>query len=421
MMQPPNPITRDTATVDVAGTLTLEQAIALTLEHNQTLNALALQVQAERAAALQAGLLPNPALDVEVENFGGRHETSGFDTSETTVALSQSIELGGKRGKRRNQAALAADVAAWEYVEKKEALIADVKTVFNTVLADQQHLVVAGDQLRLAEQIFTAVQARVEAGKVSRLEEIRARTALSTNRIALKNAQRALETSRMTLAAFWGSQTPFFESTAGELSATDPMPLELQDLTDLALKHPGIAKRAAEVAHQEAAVKLSLAARIPDITVSAGVRRFEGTNDNALVAGFSVPLALFDRNQGAISQSRHQLDAAKADLQAAKTDILARLNQAYQHMLAAREEAQALFEDALPGAREAFEATQEGYKQGKFGFLELLDAQKTLTELTRAHIDALSAYQAALIDVTRWTGRQSPKSAIETKPNTNTR
>ena len=403
----------DQSSGDINNDLTLDQAIALTLGRNQELAALALRVQAGRAATTQAGLLPNPEFDVEVENFGGSNDTSGFNGAETTVALSQPIELGGKRGKRRETAMLVADVTAWEYLEKKADLVTDVKIAFGEVLADQQRLTLAGEQLGLSEQVLTAVQARVEAGKVSRLEETRARTALSTSRIALGSAQRALVGSRSKLAAFWGERTPLFKTAHGGLDGLDTALPDIQALTDLALKHPRIAKSSTEVAQQEAALRLASSRRFPDITVSAGVRRFEETGDNAMVAGISVPLGLFDRNQGAIGQSRHELAAAKATLEATRTEILARLNQAYQELLAARAEAQALSEDALPGAREAFAAAREGYTQGKFGYLELLDARQTLSELTRAHIDALAAYQAAVAEVARWAGLNTPKSDIE--------
>ncbi len=403
----------DQSSGNITGDLTLDQAIALTLARNQELAALALRVQADRAATTQAGLLPNPELDVAVENFGGSNETSGFNGAETTVALSQSIELGGKRGKRRETAMLTADVAAWVYLEKKADLVADVKIAFGEVLADQQRLYLAGEQLSLSEQVLVAVQARVEAGKVSRIEETRARTALSTSRIALGSAQRAIVASRSKLVAFWGERTPLFKTALGGLDDNTALP-DTQELTGLALlKHPRIARGSAEVARQEAALRLASSGRIPNIKVSAGVRRFEETGDDAMVAGISVPLGLFDRNQGAIGQSRHELAAAKATLEATRTEIMARLNQAYQDLMAAKAEAQALSEDALPGAREAFAAAREGYTQGKFGYLELLDARQSLSELTRAHIDALAAYQAAAAEVARWAGLNTQKSDIE--------
>jgi cobalt-zinc-cadmium efflux system outer membrane protein len=297
-----------------------------------------------------------------------------------------------------------ADGAAWAYKGKKVDLVADLKIAFNAVLADQQRLALADEHLRLSQKVLATVQAKVEAGKVSRIEETKARTALATSRIALSNAQSALGASRNTLSAFWGGQTAAFEVAVGEVADLGAVLPDFEVLSDRALGHPRLARLTTEVARHEAALKLFRAERIPDVTVSAGVKRFEATDDNALVAGVSIPLGLFDRRQGAIRQARHQWSAAKAELAAAKTDMRARLSQACQTLSAAQAEVQLLRDEALPGAREAFVATQEGYKQGKFGYLELLDAQKTLSELTRSHIDALNAYRNAFIEVERVTG-----------------
>ena len=97
------------------GVLTLRQALALALLRNPELASAAWEVRAGEARTLQAGLLPNPEVGVEVENFAGSGEFRGVDAAETTVALSQVIELGGKRLRRARVAALERDLAAWEY------------------------------------------------------------------------------------------------------------------------------------------------------------------------------------------------------------------------------------------------------------------------------------------------------------------
>jgi cobalt-zinc-cadmium efflux system outer membrane protein len=386
----------------ITGVVTLEQTITLTLERNPALKSLEAQVQAAQAEARHSGLLSNPEMDVTIENFGNSNAIR-VDSAEMTVAFSQSFGLGNKRGKRRNQGVLAADVAACEYMQKKAELIAELRKAFLAVLADQQRRVVADQQLQLAQEVLAAVNARGADGQ-SPLEQTRARTALATSRIAVNSTQRDLDASRIQLALFWGNQMPLFAKVSGKIETISESAPDLQTLVEGVAKHPEVAKCTAEVAHQEATVELSLAERMPDITVSGGVRHFQETNDNALVAGLSVPLPLFNRNQEAVSEARHRLTAAKADLETTRSTIVANLKQAHQALLCAKAEARMLADEVLPGARQAFVAARKGYRQGQFGYLELLDTSRELSELTRAHIDALSAYQTAVIEVARWSG-----------------
>ena len=104
-----------TPAAEPAGVLSLRDALALALERSPELAAFSWDVRVREAQALQAGLLPNPELELEVENFAGSGEVSGFDGSETTVALSQLVETAGKRSKRRRAGELDAAVAGWEY------------------------------------------------------------------------------------------------------------------------------------------------------------------------------------------------------------------------------------------------------------------------------------------------------------------
>jgi len=89
---------------EATGVITLRQALALALMHNRELKVFSWDVRISQARQLQASLPPNPELEVEVEEVGGPGDRSGFDGAETTIQLSQLIELGDKRKKRRGQA-----------------------------------------------------------------------------------------------------------------------------------------------------------------------------------------------------------------------------------------------------------------------------------------------------------------------------
>ena len=206
------------------GVLTLRQALALALLRNPELASAAWEVRAGEARTLQAGLLPNPEFEVEVENFAGSGEFRGFDAAETTIALSQVIELGGKRLRRVRVAALERDVAAWDYEAKRVDVFTATTKAFVEVLSAQAKLALNEELVRLADQVLRTVAARVQAGQVTPIEETRARVALSTSRIALERAGRELQAARERLAAVWGSTRPLFERVEGALERIVAVP-----------------------------------------------------------------------------------------------------------------------------------------------------------------------------------------------------
>ena len=151
--------------------------------------------------------------------------------------------------------------------------------------------------MRLAEEVRSTVAARVEAGKVSPIEETRAEVALAAERIERDRAAAELQAVRSRLAATWGSSIARFERVVGDLDAMPPVP-SLDAVTAAVDRNPEIARWAAEIVEREAALRIERARVIPDVTVGGGYRHFElGTG--AAVVTASVPLPFFDRNRGA--------------------------------------------------------------------------------------------------------------------------
>lgn len=391
-----------------AGPLTIEQAVNYALRHNQELMAAALLIQAGQEAVAQSGRLPNPELGVEMENFGGRDDRTGWDGAETTVSLNQLIELGGKRQKRQQLALFAKEETGWQYQQKWLDLVTAANMAFLEILVSQQRVAQAGEQLHLSEQVLQTVNARVEAGKVSPIETIKARVELTNSRIFLEKSERELAVNRRNLSSLWGNDEPLFTVAEGALHVTELAMPSLEDLTARLLTHPDLASLAARVKQQKAALELARAGKVPDITVSGGVRNYQETNDHAFVAALSMPLQIFDRNDGNIGEAGHQLNSARKELDAARIHMQTELNQSYQQLVSAAAEADALEKEVLPAAKTAFASVQEGYRQGKFNYLEVLDAQKTLFEVSVSHLDSLRAYQTAFVQVKRLAGLDLP-------------
>ena len=127
---------------------------------------------------------------------------------------------------------------------------------------------------------------------------------------------------------------------------------------------------------------------------------------NAFVAGVAIPIPVFDRNQGGILESRYRMAQAEKERQAAEVQIKTALAGTYQTLSAAYFEATALKSEVLPGAQNAFDAASEGYRQGKFSYLDVLDAQRTFVEAKVQYTEALSTYHKAKTDIERLIGEE---------------
>ena len=386
-----------------SGPLTLQQSLALALLNSPTLRAHAWAVRASEAATLQAGLLPNPQLTGDLENFGGNKTLSGAGSAEVTISLGQLVEFGGDRRKRSRVAGLERDLAEWDYESSRLDVLTAATQRFAAVLSQQIRVSLADSVLAQATDFHRSVAARVEAGKVSAIEERRAVVLRESATMDRDRAIRQLTIARARLAATWGSSAPEFTEVVGDLETTPPVP-SFEALQLFISRNPEVARWEDEMALRRASVSYARAVATPDPVVVVGVRRLGDLNATAVAAGVSIPLPLFDRNQGRIREARYQLKQAEEERRAATVFQNTILTESYQILVSARSEITSLRQQVLPAARENFSATQEGYAEGKFDLLTVLDAQRTLFDVTNQYIDALQAYHVARAEVERLIG-----------------
>lgn len=382
-----------------AAPLTLQAALQMALDANADLSAARYELQAVEASVLQAGALPNPALGFEVQ--GARRETR-----ETTLQLSQPIELGGKRSARVRAAERGRDAASAEFNAKQAEVRAAVITAFFDVLASQEHIRLAQDAVDLARRATTVAANRVAAGKVSPVEETRARVAESGVRLELVQARSESASSRKRLAATWGNPAPRFERANGEFEVLPELP-ELATLSRRLATAPSLTRARFEVDRRQALAELERSRRIPDVTVNLGAKRFEEMGRNQAIVGVSIPLPLFDRNRGNVLESLRRTDKARDELAATEIRLDSELAQAYEKLTTARQEADSLQKEVLPGAQSAYAAATTGFEYGKFGFLDVLDAQRTLMQAKSQYMRALSDAHRAAAEIDRILGEPS--------------
>lgn len=394
------------------GAITLAQALDAALKSNPELTASRYELTAAQARIVQAGKRLNPELSLELENFAGGGEAQGTDALETTLAFSQVVELGGKRSLRRSIAEVDSDLVMLDLRARQLDLLADVTRRFIDVVAAQERIRFADENVAIAQRTLDAIAARVKAARSPIAEESRARITLTRAQIDRRQATLALETARSALSLTWGRVDPQFTSANADLFAFQ----SLETFEALAAKierNPDITRFASEARLRDAELRLAQAQVRPNVTLSVGVRNFRESGDNALVAGFSMPLAVHDRNQGGIAEARARRAQSDAELAASKTRLLGTLYALYREIGAARERATSLREEALPQARDALTQTQSGYERGRFSFLELLTTQQDLLALSEAAIDAAAEYHRLLAELERLTSEPLTSQDLE--------
>jgi len=390
--------------VEPTGVVTLKQALDLALEHNPELKASSWDIRAAEAARLQASLRPNPSLGVAIQDVGGSGNFSGFDSAENTIEIAQPIEMGQKRARRTTLASLEEELAEWDYEAKRLDVTREVTGAFIAVLASQERLALTEELVRIAEKAHSTVAQRVEAGRDSPIEQTKSGVVLATARIEPQRARRTLESARKRLAAAWGTRTAGFDAVAGELGEISPVPSS-DELSRLVSQNPDVARWEAENKRRRAALELEKARAVSNVTLSGGLRWFNETDDSAAVLGLSIPLPVSDRNQGGILKATYLLAKAQESGKAAEIKVLVSLEEAAQRLAGTYAEATALKNYVLPGARSSFDAVSEGYRDGKFDYLPVLDAQRTLFETRGRYIESLTAYHQAKADAERLIGQ----------------
>lgn len=389
--------------IENTGTLTLPKALELALLNSPKLATAEWEIRAGEARTLQAKLLPNPEFSIQTENFGGNKTLKGFSGAETTFELSQLIELGGKRAKRMQQSAAELKLSGWDYETKRLDVLTEVTKDYIEMAKAQDVIALNEDVVRLAEQVLQTVAERVKAGKISPIEEIKAETELAGSQIELDKARRALESAKKKLASNWGDYQPKFIKVEGNLEAVRPIPTA-DELAQRIKQNPDLARWVMELEQRQATLGVEKSKKIPDITLSTGVKRLGENNENAFVTSLSIPIPLFNHNQGGIKEAEANLIKTESERNAVEEEIRATLAESYETLASAYQEIQALHSSVMPGAERAFNATREGFREGKFGYLEIVDAQRTLNEVKSRYIDALATYHKSIANLERLTG-----------------
>lgn len=376
--------------IEPAAPLTLDAALALSANNNAALQAAAKEVDALDGSITQAGLIPNPELSVSTED-------TRRETRTTAAQIGIPIELGGKRTARVVAARRAQSVAVANLTLARANVRAATVAAFFEVLIAQESVELAQASLGVAKKATDIARRRVASGKVPPLEETRAQVEQGNAELALTDASTRLEGARRSLAMLWGNSDPVFSHAIGDLEQLpDRGPVDAM-LRDLGAS-PELVVARLEIERRQAVVDVERSKQYPDITISAGSQRNNELGRNQTLIGISIPLPLFNRNQGNLYEAKVRADQAQDQYRSIEITMRNELSQAALRLSQARAAAQMLRTTLLPGAQQAYDVATKGFEAGKFGFIDVLDAQRTLFQSRIRYLTTLAdSYQAAIV------------------------
>lgn len=338
--------------------------------------------EAARAAIDQARLRPNPELTFEAENFVGTGTFSGLQSSEYTLGFGQQIELGGKRSARIDSAEASARMAGVRRDLTMAQLALAVRERYIEAVASVERLELAREIVERNRELARIANVLVEVGREPPLRAMRAQAVLAEAEAELQAAEATYLATRQALAALWAINEPAPQVVPTFPDLAPPI-ASIEEATPLSLQ---LASARSELAEAEITRERSLG--VPNPTVMAGVRRFEGSNDQALVVGVTIPLAFGNRNQGNIAAAQAQARAAQANEAIAEADYRLDVGRTQIQFQAAERRAETLAGASLPQAEEALRLVEIGYRNGRFPLIEVLAAAEARDAIRENLIEA---------------------------------
>ncbi|MBL8643447.1 MAG: TolC family protein [Rhodospirillaceae bacterium] len=392
------------AQTTAAPQFSLQDVLRLTAESDPRLRGQAFLRQEAGARERQAALRPAAKLGLEAENILGTGSIGAFNDAELTLSLGATLELSNKRAQRMAVAASETQRQELDLQAVRLDIMADAARRFIAVLQAQEMLRIAAADKVVAGRARQIVATRVSSGVALPVERSNAEVAGIQAELAEQQALSSLKAAWGRLVMAWGGAPESSGAARGDLFAASVLP-PFAGLQELVERNPDIARFATERRLREAAVKAAEAQATPDVDVSAGVRRFQATRDQAFVVSAAIPMGTVGRAAPAADEARSRLGGLAAEEQAHRQDVLATLFGLREQAAAARMKLELLQSGALPAATRAQEQAEAAFRAGRSSLLELNAAQRQLLDLQRDKIGTAGAYHLLVIDIERLIGQ----------------
>lgn len=381
----------------------INEIAQLALKHSAELAALEREESVKQAHAIQAGTFSNPAL--ELQGATGSLTGSPNDRS-LSIGVSQEFPLNNKLRLRREAVQREAESVHRQRDNSARLLKDEVLTLgLNYQLTSKRHDL-AAELLKLNQGLVTVAEERFKAGDIPELELNLARVELVRAETRLLEIEKEKELHRIKIASLTGLKES--EINLSDRFMTPKLSQNTHDLIAQALAtRPDLQALTRESEKAETELRLAGAEALPNLTAgifaqsqrsSTEVGGMSGvTNDIQLGLRLSMPIPVFDRNQGGRAAARARLEVVESRRLALKRDIVAEVETAISRVLAS-ERIFALFEKGIiPQLTENLKLTQEAYRIGEVGILAVIDEQKKFFEVNDSYLSALYGRQLSFV------------------------
>lgn len=357
-------------------------------------------VDAAEARVAQANSRPNPEVSVEIEDALGSGPFEGISRAETTVSVSQDLELFGRRDARVGVARAEREVADARQRAARVDLPVRIALAYAEAEAAERRAVLARESLDLAIADARSALVLVETGREPLLRGIQGQAEAAQARATYDQAVAERDAALARLTAVSASPRPI---TSIRIGILDRVPLP--SASESPASTPAVATLEAEVAAAERRIRVEQIRGRPNVRATAGIRRFEAENAVALVGGVSVQLPLFDQNRGNVSAAQAELRAAQARLQAARLEAEGEFAGARARLAASGSRVSAA-DEGVTAAAEAYRLTRIGFEEGRLSALEVRTARSGLVQARTTALDARLSRARAEAELARLSGRR---------------
>jgi outer membrane protein, heavy metal efflux system len=379
-------------------TLTLRNALGRALAASPRLTAAERDIGIASGQRIQAGALINPELSYEQDNSFGSGIYRGTRSAETTLQISQLFELFGKREARIAAGQASVETATIQRKAVRLEVLSETAIAFLTVLGTQRRIEILDEQVEAIDRLTPLLQRRIDAGASSPAETGRAEVASALVKADRERVRSALASARRELAVLMGKTAADFTQVSGRLDAVGKPP-SFQAVVAAIDANPQLVRWTAIYAQRNAELLIARLRPYPDVRIAAGWRHFNETNDDAVRLTVSMPIPVFDQNQGNIISAEESLAKTRAEREANRNVLIVLAGRAYDSLQGSLKELAILRDTAIPRSRAASDEISRGYEQGRFTLLEVLDAQASVAQARLREQEAQQNFHVAVATI----------------------
>lgn len=378
--------------------LTLDEAISIGLNRSLPLQAASMDIAIKEADAFQVSLFANPELSVDVENAGC------FKTRDNVPSycfeIEQLVETAGKRSYRVQLATRDKEATEIIYHQKRHVLACDIEQMFISVANLQKVLDIAYRKQTIEDKMREAISEKLKSGKITFAERARneTRSKLLESEINRKNF--VLKEARIELGHLIGLCPDEFDELC--------YPCEELDQIIYFEESPGktfpIVLKNLEIESALQQISYEAAKKVPNFLVRVGVVQDDHFHKSSVYFGLSVPLPIFDRNQG--GYARASFEAAKLEYE--KQQLIRTVEKDIKQKLLALNHAcieiEHFRDEILTKAHEILLSADAYYQMGKIEYLEVLKEESIYLEIEEKYLEALTSYHNLKVEIKKILG-----------------